>query len=55
MIKTGKKALKVRCYWVHGVQGWKLTDYKGAVYQEGARFWLRTPTGYTEVFEKDFL
>lgn len=55
MIKTTYKAFKKECYWGFNGVAWDLFDYKGDVYQESDRFWLKTPTGFVEVSEKDFV
>ena len=55
MIKTPHKAFKNACYWFSGDAGWYLEDHTGTVYKENSRYWLKTPTGYTEVTEDDFV
>ena len=55
MIKTTYKAFKKECYWCHNGSVWDLLDCEGDVYLESNRFWLKTPTGFVEVFEKDFV
>tara|TARA_Y100001956_G_scaffold76028_1_gene84726 strand:+ start:1154 stop:1330 length:177 start_codon:yes stop_codon:yes gene_type:complete len=54
-VETDYRAFKAECYWHYNGKAWELCGYEGVVYQESGRFWLKTPTGFVEVFEKDFV
>lgn len=54
MKNTGRKATKLKCYWVlGGKNGAYLADHTGKVYEDKYGLWLRTPTGLIRVKKEE--